>query len=375
MLVVFPNSLQYDTNHVPTYYEDHLLERVSTLEMQLGQTVEKLELAYDFINRCLELFEKDHHILQAFLETVKELNPELSATLNRRSKEISRNLSDSQANETKKNRILESIQQQHDKPNAELFTKIVNQGIDLLERKEEKEAFQMLERAALLSPKNSALLIFIAENYFFSDQFSKSKSYLEKAFEISPTNPKVLLLLGAILADEGEITAARRWLSVIIHHEKKSIAANYIWGMTAIFESNFEEAAAAFKLISATDETAEIEYLLGCVYFELKTEKNAFRHFQKAIELDSNYSDAFFMQSLVYKSENKPEDAETARKNASEKKENGAQCSEFLKKSDGNGLESALPFIHFQRKNVKLLTGGALRLTKFFKKQILKAIE
>ncbi len=375
MLVVFPNSLQYDTNHIPTFYEDHLLERVTTLELQLGQTVQKLESAYDFINRCLELFEKDHVILQAFLETVHELNPELTETLSRRNTEIYRGLKESQTAETNKQKVLSEIQSQHDNPNAKLFTKLVSEGIDLLARNEEKEAFQMLERAALLSTQNVALFAFIAESLFRADKFVKAKNYLEKAFEIAPINPKILLLRGAILADEGEIVNARRWLSVIVHHENKSLAVNYIWGMSAASESNWAEAIAAFKQALGKNKIAELEYLIGCAYFQMKREKIALRHLQKATELDTNFSDAFFMQSILLNNLNDLSSAETARQNALDTKENGAQCLEYLKKNKIFELETALPFAHLQKNNAKILTGGALRLTNFFKKRVLKSIE
>ena len=49
LLVVFPQSLQYDTNHVPSFYEDHLLERVSLLELRLVQMSESLRIAMEII--------------------------------------------------------------------------------------------------------------------------------------------------------------------------------------------------------------------------------------------------------------------------------------------------------------------------------------
>lgn len=375
MLVVFPNSLQYDTNHVPTYYEDHLLERVTTLELHLAQTVEKLESAYDFINRCLELFEKDHIILQAFLETVNELNPELTETLSRRNVEIYKELREAKTTQDNKNNTLSRIQAQHDNPNAELFTKIVSEGIDLLARNEEKEAFQMLERAALLSTQNVALFVFIAENYFRADKFAKSKHFLEKAFEIEPINQNILILLGAILANDGEVTNARRWLSVIVHYENKSLTVNFIWGMLSALEADWSGTVAAFKQASGKNEFAELEYLIGCAYFQMKRDKIALRHLQKATALDTKFSDAFFMQSLIFDKLNQSEDAEKARQNALETKENAAQCLEFLNKNKSFEFNNALPFVHLQKKNVKILTGGSLRMTKFFKKWVLKSIE
>ena len=66
LLVVFPQSLKYDTNYEPSFYEDHLLERVSILELRLAQITEQLALAYEFIAREAKSFQRDHALLQSF---------------------------------------------------------------------------------------------------------------------------------------------------------------------------------------------------------------------------------------------------------------------------------------------------------------------
>jgi hypothetical protein len=37
--------------------------------------------------------------------------------------------------------------------------------------------------------------------------------------------------------------------------------------------------------------------------------------------------------------------------------------------------ETVLPFAHFKKENARVLTGGALRLTRFFRERILSALE
>lgn len=375
LLVVFPNSLQYDTNHVPTFYEDHLLERVTSLEIKLSQALDKLETAYDLIAQCVKISKRERLRLNAFLDTIEELNPEISSAISKRSREIYRNLKEKQTIKGRLDKIIHEIQKHHDNPNTELLSNLVIKGIELLNEKEEKEAFQMLERAALLSPKNVALLVFIAAELFRADKFSKAKTYLVKASEFAPANPKIALLLGAILADEGELIEAKRRLNVIVRREPISKAANYTWAMMAASEANWAEAVATFRQVQNSESTAEIQFLLGCAYFQLKRDKIAARYMQKAVELDPKYSDAFFMQSVIFSNSNDFQNAETARQKAVESRENGAQCLEFLAKEKKTEIENALPFDHFEKNHAKILTGGSLRLARFFKKIILKSIE
>lgn len=280
----------------------------------------------------------------------------------------------SQNEKDKKSLIIANIIAEHDSPNTELFTKLLSEGAKLLEKHEEKESFRMLERAALLSPRNISLLAFVAKTYFFADKFSEAKKYLEKAFELEPDNFETLLLLGTIYADEAEIEKARRLLSILAENENTSRVVNFIWGITAAFEENWTESIAAFKMAMGNAEFPELHYLIGCVYFHLKDEVLAVRHWQRAISLDRKYSDAWFMQAVIYHSQMDVEREKNMLQNASEMTEAGAQCLEFLRKHKLNP-EIALPFQHFKKIDTRLLTNGALRLTRFFRNEIGKAIE
>jgi len=375
LLVVFPNSLQYDTNHVPTYYEDHLLERVTLLELRITQISERLESAFDLLHRGLDAFQKEQILLQSFLETFDRLNPEFAKTLNDKTLEIQSELKNKQTEDDKKKRVLSEILMFHKNPNAELFTHLIKEGVKLLTESEEKQAFQMLERAALLSPNNVSLHLLIAENLFRVDKYAEARIHLEKIFDFAPTNPNLLLLLGAIYADYAETEKARRLLSILTGSQKKSQIVNFIWGMLAAFEENWAEAIAAFKLATGKTESAEAQYLIGCAYFEMKRKPAALRHLQKAVSLDSGFSDAWFMQSVIYKSQNNAAQEKNAFETAVEQKESGAQSLEFLQGKKMIKLEAALPFAHFQKNNTRILTGGSLRLTKYIREMILHATE
>jgi Flp pilus assembly protein TadD len=374
LLVIFPNSLQYDTNHVPTYYEDHLLERVTLLELRLAQLAGRLESAFELLQRGLDSFQKDHVLLLSFLEAVKRSNPEFVAEFaeKMRAKPVEQKNKPNAAE--RKKQMLQEILRQHSNPNAELFTHLIEEGVRLLGT-DEKTAFQMLERAALLSPNNVALRVFVAENLFRSDKFAEAKKHLEKVYESAPGDSKVVLLLGAICADFGETEKARRLLSSPANEPRSSLIVNYIWGMLGAREENWSEAIAAFKEAEDKNETAELQYLIGCAYFALRRFPAALHHLQAAVVLDAGYSDAWFAQSIIYRLQNDATKERNAFEAAIEQKENGAQCNEFLKGKKLPDAETVLPFAHFKKENARVLTGGALRLTRFFRERILSALE
>lgn len=374
MLVVFPPSIRHDDGITPSYYEDHLLERVSLLELRLAQLTEQLAMAYEFIGREAKSFQKDHALLQSFFETLEKINPELS---NEISKATLENLNEKKrqlAVADKQEQVFNDIFSNHNSKQTELFSHLVKLGIDLLEKNEEKQAFSMLERAVSLSPENVPLLVFIAEHFYRADKFEEAKQNLEKAFEIAPQNKNALLLLGAIYADQVELEASRRLLSILINQPEKHACINYIWAFLAAFEENWTESLTAFKICLKETELPEFYYLTGCVYFQLSQYENALQHLRKALSLDIKFADAWFMQSVIYEILNNEESAKNALIAAAESKEAGAQCSKYLSGKKKPNMTVALPFSHFKKTKKQLLTGGSLRLKKISRELIFDSI-
>ncbi len=376
MLVVFPPSIRHEESVVaPSYYEDHLLERVSLLELHLAQVTEQLKLAYEFIRREADAFQKDHALLQSFFETLEKVNPDLSDALSEECLNRFAEKKENLAIQDKQKNIFKEILTAHGVENTELFSHLVREGIKLLGENEEKQAFRNLERASLLSAQNVPLLLFIAENLFRADKFDFAEKYLEKAFEFAPQKAEVLLFLGAILADKAETKKARKLLSVLANEPKTKFCVNFIWGMLAAFEKNWNEAIAAFKQSLENTETPEIHYLLGCANFQIVRADIALPHLQKAVLLDAKFADAWFMQSVIYAIADSQTLAQNTLAMAFDAKEAGAQCLEFLRENKTPKLETALPFAHFENQKRHILTKGSLRLNNFFRSQIFKSIE
>lgn len=375
LLVVFPQSLKYDTNYVPSYYEDHILERVSLLELRLAQVTEQLAMALEFISREAKSFQRDHTLLQSFFETLETVNPDLSELLSQNTLELLNEKKEKLTAKNKREKLLSEVFSAHDAKQTELFAHLVKEGVKLLGAKEEKQAFLNLERAALLSPKNVPLLVFIAEHLFRADKFDAAQANLERAFEIEPRNAKILLLLGVIYGDAGATEKARKFLSVLVSDAEKAFCVNYVWGMLAAFETNWTESLAAFKQSLENADAPEIQYLIGAVYFQIGKYDAALNHFQMAISRDVKFADAWFMQSVIYNLTGDEQSANKAQAAALESKQAGAQCLEFLKKRKPAKIEIALPFQHFRREKNHLLTGGSRRLSQFFREQIYKSIE
>ncbi|MGI8494312.1 MAG: tetratricopeptide repeat protein [Pyrinomonadaceae bacterium] len=375
MLVVFPQSLKYDTNYVPTYYEDHLLERVTSLEMRLSQVTERLAATLDLMLRQSKSAHSDHILLETLIESLNTLGAVEKEKL---TKNWQKRLTEEEIKDNKKNKrekLIAGILETHDGEKVELFEHLISEGFKLLLGNEEKQGLRTLERALDLSPKNVKLLVFIAQTLYKADKFEAAKNYLEKAFVLAPENSKILLLLAVIYADESQFSEAKPLINSLLNNKEKLFCANYLLGMTAAFEENWFEALSAFKETLAVKQLPETQYLIGCAYFQLGRYKIAQRHLRKAVEKDSGFADAWYMQSVIYGIMEQKEKAQEAIELAWLAKEVGAQCLEFLNRKSSESLEIALPFLRFKNVKKQVLTSGSSRLTKLFNEELSKVLD
>lgn len=375
MLVVFPPSLRYDTNQVPSYYEDHLLERVTSLELRLGQITERLAMTLDLMLRQTKTSHTDHLLLETLIESLNTLGAIEKETLTQNWRERVDSDRVRETTETKREKVLNEILAEEVSSNPDLFAHLVKEGIRLLNVNEEKQGFRMLERALLLSLKNLPLLMLIAENYFRIDKFELAKSYLEKAKKLSLKNTKVNFLLGIINANEGETEQAEKLLKPLVTKKDKAFCVNYALGMISALKEDWAAALTAFKLANGVKESAELNYLIGCAYFQQHRYKIALRFLQGAVESDSNFADAWYMLSVIHIHLNDKKKAGEARELALQSKETGAQSLEFLKqRTSPDNLKTALPFLRLRHLKNRLLTGGSKRLTKLFHEELFKSL-
>jgi len=370
MIVTFPKSLRHQDEITPSYYEDHLLERISVLEFRVAQLAEQLAMGYEFISRQSKTSEEDHLLMQSFFESLEEIKPELSELLAREFSGVYSNKKKALKTQNKERVNFELIVASHNAVNVDLFTHLVREGIGLLNKGEEKQAFKTLERAILLSPQNAPLLLFTGEKYFLVGKKDQAAELLQAAYKISPQNLKTLVLLSVIYADNRDVEKARKFLSVLVGVPSTLVCANYVWGMLAAFEENWREALIAFKQAISESESAELFYLAGSAEFELGENQKALTSFEKVIASDPNFADASYMQSEVYQRLGEPKLAKLFRETAFEIKEQGAICLRFFNEKKQMPLKRALPFMHLEEKKRRVLSDGSLRFKRFLNKMI-----
>lgn len=382
MLVVIPPSVRHEESLAPTFYEDHLLERVSLLELRLAQLAERLSTALELMLRQARTTQSDHFLLETLIESLGALGVPEKDALARKVRARAESEARHEAADARRERILKDILLGHEpRTNADVFARLVREAIkSLAAGDDERHAFQTLERAAQISPANAPLLIFLAENLFRADKFAAAEKHLARAFEIAPAEPKIWLLSGVLHADRGEAAKARGFFELFSRRNNgddgssADFCVNYAEGFLAAAEENWIAALGAFAAAMKLKDAPETQYLTACAYFHLEKPFETAAHLKKAVARDDNFADAWFMLGVVARNEGDAATASDSFERAWQSKEAGAQCLEFLKRKNPGELERALPFLHFKQTSPRLLTGGSRRLTKIFREEIYKLL-
>jgi len=338
--------LSYYTEKDP-YYEKYLLEQIAILEIRLNKLTEQVEKLKKL------LFEKKENSRQNFLP--------FSAATNAQNQNKANNFE-------RLEKQIQKIISQHNKPNLKLFSRLIYDSFEQIEKGQIEEGLQTLEKALFMSPENHALRYLLAKSLFEADKFEEAKNLLEKDFDsILKNEPKSALLLSIIYTDKFEVRLATYYLNLLPKEIKSTFCGLYTDFFLNVIKTQWEKALKIGKKLLKTKKVAEIHYLIGCVYFQILNPKAEF-YLKKAIKMDSNFSDAWFMLGNLLLKLGKTNQAKEAFSKAWESRESGARCLEFFKQKSMGDLETALPFLKNEKR--KILTNNSRRLSYLFRKEL-----
>jgi tetratricopeptide (TPR) repeat protein len=300
MLVVEPPTTRYEAGAANVSYEEHLLERVSSLENRLTRITDRLEQTLDLMLKQARNSYFDHVLIETLVNVLSEAGTIEEKQFNDRwrgrcEREAAEN-DESQRREQLRAEIMSS----YDGKGVIAFGRHVDVGIELMGKGDTGRGIRELERAAALAPGNAPLLSFIGEHFFRSGKWTLARDYLARAFESAPDDYRVCLLLGLACGDEGETERAKQLLNDAARCGGASFAAHYGLGRLLVAEQKWPDALAEFKRALAARPSPEAHYVVGCVYYQLGRDRMASRHLRKAIEMDAEYAAAFYMLGLVF---------------------------------------------------------------------------
>lgn len=371
MLIVTPPSVKNELIGLDVFPQEHLLERISLLELRLMQVTDRLSQALDLMLRQARTVQSEHLLVETLLDALTASGIVESDRLSQIFQEKKRIEEKQISAQLSREKILANVLQNPNSSKFDLFTNLVKEGFGLINKGEEKQGVRTLERAIVLEPKNFQLLSFIGEHYFRHDKRALAREYLQKANAVAPRKKRTALLLGYILADEGEIETAKNLLEPL--GEEKSFAANFVLGMMYAAENRLGLTLASFKRALAVLPNAETHYLVGSAYAEMGRENMALRYLQKSVELDANFADAWFMLGVIYIRLGEEKSAKEAlAMSLAARDASSAQSHAILRnpKKHSEIGDTSLLFARLRHVKKNLVSGASLRLVRLLREDI-----
>ena len=368
MLVVVPPSVKHESLW-DSYSEEHLLERISHLELRLMQVTDRLSKILDLMLKQSQTVQREHLLVETLVEALESASIIEDGKVTKIWKERQQSAEKQFAKNERRDRARDNALANTSGTKLDLFTQLVKDGFHLVEQGEETNGLRTLERAAGMSPENFPLLAFIGEHYFRADKRQRAREFLAAALALEPKEQKIALLLGLILADEGDFERAKILLEQC--GDNFGFAANFPLGLIYAAENRFADALAIFKKAQQSNASTESCYLLGCAFARLEQPKNALKQLQKAVEIDRNFADAWFMLGAVYLNLGDEKAARESFAAALSAKDAGAQCHAVLKNPKKN-IESSINLLFSRLAETKknLVSGSAQRLVKLLREEI-----
>jgi len=373
MIVVEPASARYEGLDASGSNEEHLLERISALENRLGRLTEKLERGLDLLLQQTQDAHFDRALVKALVGLLTDDGVIEGEKLERLWLDRCQKDAEEQLETERREELRLQILAGYHGNEAVAFEQSINEGFLFIDDDQPQRGIRSLERAVEMVKDNSVLLYFVGEYFFKTGKTRRARTYLARAYELSPRDRRVSLLLGLTCADEGDVARAKELLSIATRLGGSTFAAHYGLGRLFIAEAQWREALHEFKLALASKVSPEAHYALGCLYYQMSRDGLAARHLRKALELDEDYSEAFYMLGLIAERAGHKRVAEEYFQRA------GAglrvRKSPVAKRRKPNADEStAAPLFRQPAGNArKLITGGDRRLAEALRQDALSA--
>ena len=280
--------------------EEHLLERISSLESELARAGEQLELVVDLAHRQETTGLYDRAMLDALVEHLSERGAveggKLQTLWRDRIAEHYEGASEQEAFDKRIERMLSRFGGE----NFDLFARLLDTGADLFIEGNLKRGIRCFEKALLLDPDNVAVASFVGEHFFRVNKPVLARAYLERAVREEEDNYSARLMLGVICGDGGDLDSAKRHLSHALKIRRDSFAAHYGLGRILVSEGRLREALAHLKRALTLKPTPEMYYLVGRAYLEEGRTEVAVRHLRRCVEMDPKFDAALYHLGLIY---------------------------------------------------------------------------
>lgn len=307
-IITQPRGQVFDYSDAP--FEEHLLERISALELAVQRANDRFEQLLDLAHQQATGSFYNHMMLEAMADVLSEHGLLDQDELEQRWKiRIARHHEKSIERDRLDERC-ENIIGGYRGNDLDKFADLIDQGVILLGEGQVRRGVRLLETALAMDENNPELNFLLGEYYFHLGKPAEAYAYLRQALHLMPEHFGAHLLLGLLAGGEGETETAKEHLQVALVQDKNSFAAHYGLGRLLARERKYNEALSHLKRALSLQPAPEMHYLVGRIYWDQGRAEQALKHLQKAVRLDPRFDAALYDLGFLYWQSNRPHEAQ-----------------------------------------------------------------
>jgi tetratricopeptide (TPR) repeat protein len=294
-LLIVKGVTDWEQNPEASGMDEHLLERITSLEEALQNQGKKIEILLDAMQKQERGITLDLSGLLALTEVLQrwrvldehELYGTWEDNLRQRITEIELKALFFK----RKNSILSRFR--GDNPSA--FEHLVNAGEDKIVDGDIGGGILLLKKALKLDPRNPELLYSLGEMYYYLNEPSATKRFLEKSLRKEPQHLNSLLLLGLMAREEDRIAQAEEYFA----RAAKVPGANPVALLSLVFTcvklEDYDRALDLLEEARIPPSSSEMPILMGYLFLQTGKPAKAAPWLEKAIHTDASHEEAFHL--------------------------------------------------------------------------------
>jgi tetratricopeptide (TPR) repeat protein len=291
--------------HEEIPFDEHLLERISTLEeivKRSGDALKSLFEALGNLEKNLFVAHTGVLALQEMLERrgfvrAEEVRDLWETKLDERTQAVE-----------KKDRFLERrdrIIGRYSGGNRDLFVKRLREAEYALLALDADRGIRGLEELYKADRSNTELGFYLAETFFSAGDMERASAYLKKILASQPNHFESLVYSGIIASEAGNPAEAEAFHRRAIERRHDAFLPHFALGALYAHASRWEEAER--ELMTAVDIAAQpsAHVLLGTVLREKGEVTRAIHYLEEALRLQPDSEEAVFQLGLCYLDKNR----------------------------------------------------------------------
>ena len=285
-------------------FDEHLLERISTLEDVVKRTAEAVKSLFESMGNLEKNLFVAHTGILALQETLERRGAV-------RAEEVV-DLWESKMDERmqaveKKDRFLERrdrIIARSSAPDREAFMKKLREAEFAILALDTERGIRVLEDLFRADRENVELGFYLAETFFSGGELERASGYFRKILVADPNHFEALVYSGIAASESGDTAAAEGALNRAIERKPDAFLPHFALGTLYAHRSRWEEAETALAQALDCAPVPSAHILLGNVLREKGELARAIHEFEEAIRLAPESEEAVFQLGLCYLDKN-----------------------------------------------------------------------